>query len=55
MCIFKCDIWRWKCTDGNNYVGEYKDNKKNGQGILYNASGNIEYQGEFIDRKRVTV
>ena len=37
--------------DGDKYVGEWKDNKKNGQGTLFHSSGN-KYVGEFKDNQR---
>ena len=36
---------------GNKYVGEYKDNKRNGQGTYTFASGG-KYVGEWKDGKR---
>jgi hypothetical protein len=38
-------------SDGNKYVGEYKDDKRHGQGTYTYASGN-KYAGEFKDNKR---
>ena len=37
--------------NGNKYVGEWKDNKKNGQGTLTYADGN-KYVGEWKDNNR---
>ena len=38
-------------ASGNKYVGEYKDNKRNGQGTYTFASGG-KYVGEWKDGKR---
>jgi hypothetical protein len=38
-------------ADGDKYVGEYKDNKRNGQGAYTFASGD-KYVGEYKDDKR---
>ena len=38
-------------ADGDKYVGEYKDGKRNGQGTYTAANGN-KYAGEFKDDKR---
>jgi hypothetical protein len=38
-------------SDGDKYVGEYKDDKRTGQGTITWASGN-KYVGEFKDGKR---
>ena len=38
-------------TDGDKYVGEYKDGKTHGQGTYTWANGN-KYVGEFKDDKR---
>ena len=35
--------------DGRKYVGELKDGKANGYGILYKADGSKSIEGEFID------
>ena len=37
--------------DGTTYVGEYKDDKRNGQGTYTSASG-AKYVGEFKDGKQ---
>ena len=39
-------------TDGDKYVGEYKDGKTHGQGTYTWANGN-KYVGEFKDDKRL--
>jgi len=38
-------------SSGNKYVGEFKDNKRNGKGTFTFASGN-KYVGEFKNNKR---
>ncbi|NTV91008.1 MAG: DUF3862 domain-containing protein [Clostridiales bacterium] len=35
--------------DGRKYVGELKDGKAQGYGILYASDGSIKYEGEFND------
>ena len=47
------DIFRTKIikyTDGLKYVGEIKNNKREGKGILYMISGS-KYEGDFKDNK----
>jgi hypothetical protein len=39
---------------GDKYVGEYKDDKRNGQGTHTFANGN-KYVGEFCYKKGITV
>ena len=38
--------------DGIYYIGQFKDNLRNGKGILYYKNGNILYEGEFVNGKR---
>ncbi|MDG1764569.1 MAG: hypothetical protein P8H46_05155, partial [Paracoccaceae bacterium] len=38
-------------ADGDKYVGEHKNNKANGQGVVNFANGN-KYVGEYKDGKR---
>ena len=38
---------KYNYENGNYYRGEWKDNKKNGRGILF--KNNTQYEGEFID------
>ena len=33
----------------NYYIGQFKNNLKNGKGILYYKSGNIKYEGGRLD------
>ena len=44
---FGAYIW----TDGDKYVGEWKDNNRNGQGTYTYANGD-KYVGEYRDDKR---
>ena len=37
-------------SDGDMYVGEFKDGKRNGQGTLIKLNGDM-YEGEFRDGK----
>ena len=37
--------------NGNYYIGQFKNDKFNGKGILYNKNGNIIYEGDFINGK----
>ena len=37
--------------DGNYYIGQFKDNLRNGKGIYYNKNGNIIYEGDWINSK----
>ena len=39
-------IW----PDGNNYEGDWKDGKRNGQGMMTEPNGN-KYLGEWKDDK----
>lgn len=36
-------------ANGNKYVGEYKDDKRNGQGISYRANGTVASSGDWSD------
>ena len=38
--------------DGRYYIGQFKDNLRNGKGILYNKNGNILYEGEYVNGNR---
>ena len=38
--------------DGKYYIGQFKDNKPNGKGILFYKNGNILYEGDFINGKK---
>ena len=40
-----------KYSDGSTYVGQFRDNQRNGQGTLTTVSGNV-YVGEFRDNQR---
>ena len=35
--------------NGDYFIGELKNNKKNGKGIIYYNNGNIKYEGDFIN------
>ena len=37
--------------DDMYYIGKFSNDKKNGNGILYNKDGNIQYIGDFKDDK----
>jgi len=37
--------------DGDYYIGELKNNMKNGKGIIYYKNGNIKYDGDFVNDK----
>ena len=41
----------WTSSSGNKYVGEWKDDKYNGQGT-YTFSSGEKYVGEYKDNKR---
>jgi len=41
-------------ADGQKYVGEFKDDKRNGQGIFYSANGSIKESGIYKDSVLVT-
>ena len=45
------NCWGTYIVDGDKYVGEFKDDKQNGQGTFTYASGD-KYVGEFKDGKR---
>lgn len=38
-------IW----ADGSKYIGEWKECKKHGKGIMYNADGTVAYNGKWED------
>ena len=38
--------------DGSYFIGQFKNNLRNGKGIEYYKNGNIFYDGDFIDNKR---
>jgi hypothetical protein len=40
-------------ANGNKYVCEFKDYKRNGRGIAYRADGTIERAGQWADGKFV--
>ena len=37
--------------NGYYYIGQFKDDLKNGKGIEYYKNGNIKYEGDFINDK----
>ena len=39
----------YKYIDGRKYVGEFLDDKRNGQGIEYNANGTVRRSGLWVD------
>lgn len=38
-------IFRWKI--GRRYIGEYKNDLKEGYGEIYNTDGTLSYKGEW--------
>ena len=38
--------------DGYYYIGQFKDDLRNGKGTLYNKNGNIIYEGDWINNKK---
>ena len=38
--------------DGGYYIGQFKNNKINGNGIVYDKNNEEVYEGEFVDGKR---
>ena len=36
-------------TDGQYYVGQWKNDSGNGRGILFYQNGNIKYEGDFVN------
>ena len=49
----QCEVWGQgtgtiKYSDGSTYIGELRDNQRNGHGTLTTVSGNV-YVGEFRD------
>lgn len=41
--------------DGRKYVGELKDGKANGYGILYEKDGSTVYEGEYLDGRPAAI
>ncbi len=39
--------------DGDMYIGVWKNDKRNGQGVSYCEDGSIEYDGEWKDGEMV--
>jgi len=37
--------------DGEYYIGEWKNDLRNGKGIQYYSNGKIKYEGVFISDK----
>ena len=46
MHLMGCDVY--VCP---RYVGQWRDNKKNGVGVLHYSSGSV-FQGDFVDDQR---
>ena len=51
----QCEVWGQgtgtiKYSDGSTYIGELRDNQRNGHGTLTTVSGNV-YVGEFRDNQ----
>ena len=38
--------------DGSYYIGQWKNNLRNGKGIYYHSNGNIIYEGDYVNDKR---
>ena len=45
-------IGKFIFESGNYYIGQYKDDLRNGKGIEYNKNGNIKYEGDWINDKK---
>ena len=35
--------------NGNYYIGQFSNNNKHGEGIVYSYYGNVIYEGSFVD------
>ena len=42
-----------KYSGGAKYIGEFKSDKRHGQGIQYFANGSVYYRGEWCNDRRV--
>ena len=38
--------------NGKYYIGQYKNDLRNGKGNNFYSNGNIEYKGDFVNGKR---
>ena len=47
-------VGTWIGSNGDKYVGEFKDNKYDGRGIYYSANGSIKESGIYKDNLLVT-
>ena len=43
--------FHWKT--GQKYIGEFRDNKRHGKGVMYYINGKINYSGEWINDKTI--
>jgi len=39
------------CSNGDYYIGDFKDGLKHGKGTLYNKKGEIIIKGKFVCNK----
>ena len=39
----------YKFQNGQKYVGEYREGKREGKGVIYNSDGSISYEGEWMN------
>ena len=43
---------KYEYFDGSNYIGEWKNGKRNGKGKLYDKNGHLLYDGDWINDKK---
>ena len=41
--------YKIELENGEYYIGEFKNDLRNGKGILYYSNGNIQYEGDWIN------
>lgn len=41
-------------NSGIRYEGTFRNNKKQGRGIMFDAQGNVKYDGEWKDDKQMS-
>ena len=44
-----------KFPDGTKYVGDWTNGERNGLGVEYDSSGEINYEGEWINGKKQNI